>query len=64
MVKQIFQISDSAAEQIKTAAELSESSEWPLRISLNISDQGKFNYIMGLINPKKKISAKSTVLIF
>ena len=54
MVKQIFEISDAAAEQIKTAAELSESSEWPLRISLNISDQGKFNYIMGFDQSKEE----------
>ena len=35
MVKQIFEISDEAAKQINVASESSESSEWPLRISLN-----------------------------
>ena len=30
MVRQIFEISDDAAKQINTAAEHSESSEWPL----------------------------------
>ena len=36
MVKQIFEISDDAAKQINVAAEESESSKWPLRISLNV----------------------------
>ena len=47
MVKQIFEISDEAAKQINVASESSESSEWPLRISLNVDDNGKFNYLMG-----------------
>lgn len=54
MVKQIFMISDSAAEQIKVAASLSESSDWPLRISLNVGDDGKFNYLMGFDQSKEE----------
>ena len=46
MVKQIFEISDEAAKQINVASESSESSEWPLRISLNVDDNGKFNYLI------------------
>ena len=41
MVKQIFEISDDAAKQINVAAEESESSKWPLRISLNVDSSGK-----------------------
>mgnify|MGYP001443056421 CR=1 FL=1 len=47
MVKQIFEISDEAAKQINVASASSESSDWPLRISLNVDDKGKFNYLMG-----------------
>ena len=52
MVKQIFEISDEAAKQINVASESSESSEWPLRISLNVDDNGKFNYLMGFDQSK------------
>ncbi len=54
MVKQIFEISDEAAEQIRKASELAESSEWPLRLSLNIDDNGKFNYLMGFDQSKEE----------
>ena len=54
MVKQIFEISDDAAKQISTAAEQSESSEWPLRISLNVDSSGKFNYLMGFDQSKEE----------
>ena len=54
MVKQIFEISDEAAKQIKDTSELSESSEWPLRISLNVDNNGKFNYLMGFDQSKEE----------
>ena len=54
MVKQIFEISDEAAKQINVASESSESSEWPLRISLNVDDKGKFNYLMGFDQSKEE----------
>ena len=54
MVKQIFEISDEAAKQINVASESSESSEWPLRISLNVDDNGKFNYLMGFDQSKEE----------
>ena len=54
MVKQIFEISDEAAKQINTASESSESSEWPLRISLSVDDNGKFNYLMGFDQSKEE----------
>ena len=54
MVKQIFEISDDAAKQINVAADASESSKWPLRISLNIDSSGKFNYLMGFDQSKEE----------
>ena len=54
MVKQIFEISDDAAKQINVAAEESESSKWPLRISLNVDSSGKFNYLMGFDQSKEE----------
>ena len=54
MVKQIFEISDDAAKQINVAADASESSKWPLRISLNIDASGKFNYLMGFDQSKEE----------
>ena len=54
MGKQIFEISDEAAEQIRKASELAKSSEWPLRLSLNIDDNGKFNYLMGFDQSKEE----------
>ena len=54
MVQQIFEITDQAAKQIKKAAEVSESTEWPLRISLNVDDSGKFNYLMGFDQSKEE----------
>lgn len=54
MVKQIFEISNEAAKQINVASESSESSEWPLRISLNVDDNGKFNYLMGFDQSKEE----------
>ena len=54
MVKQIFEISDDAARQINVAADASESSKWPLRISLNIDASGKFNYLMGFDQSKEE----------
>ena len=52
--KQIFEISDSAAEQIKKSSESSKSSEWPLRIAVNVDSNGKFNYRMGFDNSKEE----------
>ena len=54
MVKQIFEISDDAAKQINVASESSESSDWPLRISLNVDNKGKFNYLMGFDQSKEE----------
>ena len=54
MVKQIFEISDDAAKQINVAAEESESSKLPLRISLNVDSSGKFNYLMGFDQSKEE----------
>lgn len=54
MVKQIFEISNEAAKQIIKASENSESTEWPLRISLNVDDNGKFNYLMGFDQSKEE----------
>ena len=54
MVKQIFEISDEAAKQIKDTSELSQSSDWPLRISLNVDNNGKFNYLMGFDQSKEE----------
>ena len=54
MVKQNFDISDDAAKQINVAADASESSKWPLRISLNIDASGKFNYLMGFDQSKEE----------
>ena len=54
MVKQIFEISDEAAKQINVASASSESSDWPLRISLNVDDKGKFNYLMGFDQSKEE----------
>jgi iron-sulfur cluster assembly protein len=54
MVKQIFEITDEATDQIKKASEVSESSEWPLRISLSVDDNGKFNYLMGFDQSKEE----------
>ena len=54
MVKQIFEISDDAAKQINVAAEESESSKWPLRISLNVDSSGKFNYLLGFDQSKEE----------
>ena len=54
MLKQIFEISDDAAKQINVAADASESSKWPLRISLNIDASGKFNYLMGFDQSKEE----------
>ena len=55
MVKQIFEISDDAAKQINVAAEESESSKWPLRISLNVDSSGSSTISWVLINLKRKI---------
>ncbi len=54
MVKQIFEISDQAAKQIKKTSELTESADWPLRISLNVDKNGKFNYLMGFDQSKEE----------
>ena len=54
MVQQIFEITDQAAKQIKKASEISESSDWPLRISLSVDDNGKFNYLMGFDQSKEE----------
>ena len=54
MVKQIFEISDDAAKQINIASKQSESSEWPLRISLNVDSSGKFKYLMGFDQSKEE----------
>ena len=54
MVKQIFEISDDAAKQINVASVSSESSDWPLRISLNVDNKGKFNYLMGFDQSKEE----------
>ena len=54
MIKQIFEISDDAAKQINVAAKESESSKWPLRISLNVDSSGKFNYLMGFDQSKEE----------
>ncbi|MCH1416056.1 MAG: hypothetical protein L7V30_00890 [Gammaproteobacteria bacterium] len=54
MVQKIFEITDQAAKQIKKASEMSESTEWPIRISLNVDDSGKFNYLMGFDQSKEE----------
>ena len=46
--KQIFEITDKAAEQIKKASELADSKDWPLRLAVKV-DSGKFNYLMGCL---------------
>ena len=54
MVKQIFEISDDAAKQINVAAEESESSKWPLRISLNVDSSASSTISWVLTNLKRK----------
>ena len=44
--KQIFEITDRAAQQISKASEASDSKGWPLRIAVDIKE-GKYNYLMG-----------------
>ena len=45
--KTIFEISDAASKQILASSESSSSKDWPLRIAVNVDDNGKFNYLMG-----------------
>ena len=45
--KQIFEITDQAARQIIKSSESSDSKDWPLRIAVNVAEDGKFNYLMG-----------------
>lgn len=52
--KQIFEITDSASEQIIKSSEDSDSKDWPLRIAVNVSNDGKFNYIMGFDHSKEE----------
>lgn len=54
MVKQIFEISDDAAKQINEASKLADSEKWPLRISLNVDSNGKYNYAMGFDQSKEE----------
>ena len=52
--KQIFEITNNAAEQIIKSSESSDSKDWPLRIAVNVSDDGKFNYLMGFDQSKEE----------
>ncbi len=54
MNKEIFYITDSAAKQIKEASEKADSKEWPLRIAVNVENNGKFNYLMGFDQSKEE----------
>ena len=51
--KQIFEITDTAAKQIKKASELADSKDWPLRLAVKV-DSGKFNYLMGFDQSKEE----------
>ena len=50
----IFEISDAASKQILTSSESSGSKDWPLRVAVNIDDNGKFNYLMGFDQSKEE----------
>ena len=52
--KQIFEITDNAAKQIIKSSESTDSKDWPLRIAVNVSDDGKFNYLMGFDQSKEE----------
>ncbi len=51
--KQIFEITDKAANQISKASEASDSKGWPLRIAVDIKE-GKYNYLMGFDQSKEE----------
>ena len=52
--KTIFEISDTASKQILSASETSDSKDWPLRIAVNVDTNGKYNYLMGFDQSKKR----------
>lgn len=52
--KQIFEITDAASAQIIKSAKDSDSEGWPLRIAVNITDDGKYNYVMGFDQSKEE----------
>ena len=44
--KKIFEITDSAAAQIIKSAEDTDSTDWPLRIAVNVANDGKYKICM------------------
>tara|TARA_B100000427_G_C15517614_1_gene598886 strand:- start:2608 stop:2979 length:372 start_codon:yes stop_codon:yes gene_type:complete len=54
MKKEIFNITRSAAEQIKKASTQADSKDWPLRIAVNVEKNGKFKYLMGFDQSKEE----------
>ena len=52
--KKIFEITDSAAAQIIKSAEDTDSTDWPLRIAVNVANDGKYNYMMGFDQSKEE----------
>ena len=52
--KKIFEVTDAASKQIIKSSESSDSKDWPLRIAVNISEGGKYNYFMGFDQSKEE----------
>ena len=43
-----------ALQRLKEASEKADSKEWPLRIAVNVENNGKFNYLMGFDQSKEE----------